>query len=75
MMKADPIFNNNSNIFKLSPGDNKNFDLLGNEENKCSNLDSTINEKLKTINKLVSFDVPQNYIVDDLVININIARN
>jgi hypothetical protein len=61
---------NDSNFFILKHGDDKNFDCLGLEEPRIAQYESHMLTKLNHISKYIRLEVPEEYLVDDIVVNI-----
>jgi hypothetical protein len=58
----------NSNIFKLNRNKAEFFDFMGLEEEKVSNYENTINTKLKKLSNYIKVELPDLYIVQDLIV-------
>jgi hypothetical protein len=74
-LKNNGIFNNlNSKIFKIDPGNNSYFDYLGLEESKLAKYDNIMLAELNEMYKNVNSLIPDDYIVEELIIKINVNR-
>lgn len=59
----------NSNIFKLNKNKAEYFDFMGLEEEKINNYEKIINNKLKNLSNYIKVELPDLYIVQDLIVS------
>lgn len=59
----------NSNIFKLHKNKADYFDFMGLEEEKINNYEKLINNKLKNLSNYIKVELPDLYIVQDLIVS------
>lgn len=64
----------NSRFFKIPTGDNGRFDRLGQEELQIAKLEVRMLSKLNAITNLIKNEIPNEYIVEDIILNLNINR-
>ena len=64
----------NSKFFKISNGNNNNFECLGLAEGKISKYENYMITRLNTISKQISLEIPENYMIEDLVVKIDMTR-
>jgi len=59
----------NSNLFKINKNKSDFFDFMGLEEEKIKNYDQIIKNKLKTLSNYIKVDLPDIYVVQDLIVS------
>jgi len=74
------IANNNvwnistSRFFNTIQGDNKNFEYMGFEEPRVSQLENSMYSKIKSVSKHIVMEIPEEYVINDLIVKINVNR-
>lgn len=69
MENDDNLRLSNSNIFKLDKNKADYFDFMGLEEEKIKNFENIINNKLKNLSNYIKVELPELYIVQDLIVS------
>lgn len=69
MNNDDNLKLNNSNIFKMQKNKADYFDFMGLEEEKINNYEKLINNKLKNLSNFIKVELPDLYIVQDLIVS------
>ncbi len=64
-----------SKFFKLVPGDNTHFECLGLEEPKVAAQESGLLSKLNSVSKYIAAEIPEEYMVENLIVKVDISRN
>lgn len=59
----------NSNIFKSNQNKTDFFDFMGLSEEKIGTYDNVINSKLKKLSNYIKVELPDMYIVEDLIVS------
>lgn len=64
----------NSKFFKIPAGENISFECLGLEEPRISQYENYMQMKLNQMSKHIRAELPEIYVVDDLIIKLNVNR-
>ncbi len=76
LLKTSNAFDiSQSKFFKLAPGDNTHFECLGLEEPKVAAQESSLLSKLNSVSKYIAAEIPEEYLVDQLIVKFKINRN
>ncbi len=74
LLNSKNVFGNlNSKYFPTLTGNNSNFDSLG-QDHKLNKFDSYMISKLNEVSRKINSDIPNNYIVEDITVKIDMAR-